>query len=83
MSSQPDAVAAEFDADSLPVRLQFIAGVLDVPFGELSSIGPGYVFDLMQATHGHVEVRAYGRTIGRGELVEVDGRVGVRILTCT
>ena len=61
---------------SLPVKTE-------VPFGELSGIGAGYIFDLKQAAHGHVEIRANGEPIGHGELVEIDGRVGVRILKCT
>ena len=72
-----------FDTDILPVKLQFVAGETEVPFGELCSIGDGYVFDLGQAVRGHVEIRANGTTIGNGELVEVDGRIGVRILKCT
>ena len=83
MSLQKNPAESGFDADSLPVKLQFIAGETEVPFGELSRIVDGYVFDLRQAAQGHVEIRANGKTIGNGELVEVDGRVGVRILKCT
>lgn len=83
MSSPTDAARSGFDADVLPVRLQFVAGEVEIPFGELSRIAPGYVIDLKRAVHGHVEVRANGRAIGTGELVEVDGRAGVRILKCT
>ncbi len=83
MSLQPHAAAAGFDADTLPVKLLFIAGETEVPFGELSGIGAGYIFDLQQAAHRHVEIRANGEPIGHGELVEIDGRVGVRILKCT
>ena len=82
MSRQPDAAAAGFEADTLPVRLLFVAGEIEVPFGELSRIGTGYIFDLKQAANCHVEIRANGKTIGSGELVELEGRIGVRILTC-
>ena len=74
---------SDFNADDLPVSLVFVAGELEVPLRELQRMAPGYVFELPQPVDGHVEVRANGRTIGRGELVEIDGRVGVRILDCT
>lgn len=83
MSSRNSPGESGFDADNLPVKLQFIAGETEVSFGELSSIGDGHVFDLRQAAQRHVEIRANGQTIGHGELVEVEGRVGVRILQCT
>ena len=83
MSAPPSRPENGFDTDILPVKLQFVAGETEVPFGELCSIGDGYVFDLGKAVRGHVEIRANGRTIGNGELVEVDGRIGVRILKCT
>ena len=78
-----DADAGAIDADEIPIRLVFIAGETEIALRELRRIAPGYVFQLQQPVDRHVEVRANGRTIGTGELVEVDGRVGVRLLTCT
>ena len=70
------------DADDIPIRLVFIAGDTEVALRDLQRIAPGYVFKLQQPVDRHVTVRANGKTIGSGELVEVDGRVGVRLLTC-
>ena len=70
------------DVDALPVKLVFVAGETEVPLGRLHDLAPGYVFDLREPVDGHVEVRANGRPIARGELVEIAGRVGVRILEC-
>ena len=69
------------DADDLPIQLVFIAGRTDVALRDLRRIAPGYVFKLRQPADRHVQVRANDKTIGTGELVEVDGRVGVRLLT--
>ncbi|MDE0365540.1 MAG: FliM/FliN family flagellar motor switch protein [Gammaproteobacteria bacterium] len=77
-SESPTAVAAE----DLPIHLVFVAGELEVPLRDLRRIRPGYVFKLHQPPDRHVVVRANGKTIGRGELVDVDGRVGVRLLDC-
>ena len=69
------------DFEDLPVRLVFVAGEMEIPLRELHAAAPGYVFDLHQPVDRHVEIRANGRTVGTGELVDIDGRVGVRVLT--
>lgn len=71
-----------FDADDLAVKLVFTAGEMEVPLRDLRRIVPGYVFELRQPADRHIEVRANGRIIGRGELVDIDGRAGVRLLDC-
>ena len=68
------------NADLLPVRLVFLAGETEIALRDLSRITPGHVFDLGRPVDRHVEVRANGRRIGIGELVEIDRRVGVRML---
>ena len=70
------------DADDLPVQLVFLAGETHIALRDLRQIAPGYVFDLGRPVDRHVEVRANGRRIGIGELVEIDRRVGVRLLKC-
>lgn len=69
------------DVENLPVHMVFVAGEREIPLRELQALAPGYVFDLGQPVDGHVEIRANGRTVGTGELVDVDGRVGVRVLS--
>lgn len=70
------------DTDVLPVQLVFLAGETEVALRDLKQIAPGYIFDLGRPVDHHVEVRANGKRIGIGELVEIDGRVGVRLLKC-
>lgn len=82
MIAQRDFAERGLDADSLPIKLVFVAAEIEVALGELATIGPGYVFELKQAAASHIEIRANGQTIGNGELVEIDGRAGVRILSC-
>ena len=64
------------DTDVLPVNLVFLAGETEVALRDLRRITPGYVFDLGRPVDRHVEVRANGRRIGIGELVEIDRRGG-------
>ena len=70
------------DTDVLPVQLVFLAGQTEVALRDLRQISPGYIFDLGRPVDRHVEIRANGRRIGIGELVEIDRRVGVRLLKC-
>ena len=93
---QPGAVGAGGNADGsdgaqtaigdqfaeLQVDLVFVAGRLQLTVAELQQTQPGHVFDLRQAADRHIEITANGAVIGMGELVEVDGRVGVRVHEC-
>ena len=76
------APGGALDTDVLPVQLVFLAGETEVALRDLRRVTPGYVFDLGRPVDRHVEVRANGRRIGIGELVEIDRRVGVRMLKC-
>ena len=66
----------------LPVDVLFVAGRFNVTLEELQNIQPGYVFDLRKDARQEIEIRANGAEIAKGELVEVDGRTGVRIVEC-
>ena len=68
------------DPDSIPVTLAFEVGRLEVPLGDLRRMGPGFILELGRGAGELVEIAAHGRPIGRGELVEVDGTVAVRIV---
>jgi type III secretion protein Q len=70
--------------DDVPVRVSFDLGTRVVTLGELRAIAPGYTFDLGRELRRAVIVRANGKAIGEGELVDVDGRVGVvvTVLAC-
>ncbi len=68
------------DVDAIPVRLTFDLGERQLTLGELRRLQPGEVFDLHRPlTDGPVMVRANGALVGTGELVEIDGRIGVAL----
>ena len=52
-----------------------------IPLGKLTTLAPGAVLETGVALGGPVELRVQGRTVARGELVDVEGEVGVRILS--
>ncbi len=68
------------DPDAIPITLTFEVGRLEVTLGELRRLGPGSVLQLGRGAGELVTIAAHGRTIGRGELVEVEGAVAVRIV---
>ncbi len=72
--------AEPLDLDAVPVRLTFDLGDRALPLSELRALQPGAIFDLQRPlTDGPVMIRANGALIGTGDLVEVEGRIGVRV----
>ena len=63
----------------LPVQLRFDLGVHEISLAELNKTGVGSVFETGRTPENMVTIRANGATIGRGELVDLDGRTGLRI----
>jgi flagellar motor switch protein FliN/FliY len=71
---------ARVAAEALPVRLTFCAGAVTLPFGKVSDIGPGYVFELDKHLDDRtISVLANDVPIAAGELVTIGDLVGVRI----
>ena len=67
-------------AEELPVTLTAEAGRVDLTVGQLSGLRAGDVLTLPDALLGPVALRAGDRLVARGELVDVEGRRGVRLL---
>jgi len=67
------------DFESLPINLSFDLGERSLKLSELSTLQPGHVFDLGLLASQAVTMRANGVRIGEGELVEIDGRIGVAV----
>ncbi len=66
--------------DSLEVNLRFEVGDLSLSLGELRAIRAGHVFDLAQPLNkSPVRILAHGNVLGKGHLVAVGDRLGVRV----
>ncbi len=65
--------------DKLPVDLVFEVGRLEITAKELTTLQAGFTFLLDRSPTAPVTIRANGRVIGRGELVQVDDRLGVTL----
>jgi type III secretion system YscQ/HrcQ family protein len=77
--SSPAAPISELAADA-PLELCIELARFTMTLRELSALRPGEVLDAGSAVGAHVVLSASGRAIARGELVEVDGSVGMRVL---
>ena len=65
--------------DQLPATLDIELGKLTLSVGALRSLAPGSTLLLAGADPAALEIRCAGQLLGRGEAVDVDGRLGVRI----
>ncbi|VVD93086.1 YscQ/HrcQ family type III secretion apparatus protein [Pandoraea commovens] len=63
----------------LPVELVFVLQRERMTLAELEQLGRTRVLALQPGAEQHVEVRANGTLLARGELVQLDGRLGVEI----
>jgi type III secretion protein Q len=73
-----DKASAE-TIDDLEVRIVFEIGRRDLPLSELQRIRPGYVVELDRPLGLSVDLTVRGQMIGKGELVQIDNTIGVRI----
>jgi len=64
---------------SLPISLEFELGRIKLTFEELQSIGPGSILEVFDGSPLSIAIRSSGHQLGRGEIVEVDGNLGIRI----
>ncbi len=62
-----------------PVVVRVELGAVSLPAREWAELQPGDVLETGHATNEPVILRIAGRAVARGELVSIDGEVGVRI----
>lgn len=68
------------DLGSVPVRLEFVLATHDTDLATLSQIIDGQLIPLADDAAQHIEVRANGKRVARGELVQLDEQLGVELL---
>lgn len=64
----------------LPVKVSLELASVEMPLGELSGMGEGDVIALDRMVGEALDIRINGALLGKGEVVEVGGRYGVRLL---
>ncbi|MBV8808613.1 MAG: type III secretion system cytoplasmic ring protein SctQ [Acidobacteriaceae bacterium] len=63
----------------LPVRVHIVLSQLEMTFAELNKLRPGSIVELDREKSESVQLAVNGKIAGTGELVEIEGRLGVRI----
>lgn len=67
-------------AGDVPVELVVELARFELPLAELAGLAPGEVLATGRALGERVLLRAGERVVAVGELVEVEGEIGVRVL---
>ncbi|MGH8809750.1 MAG: FliM/FliN family flagellar motor switch protein, partial [Noviherbaspirillum sp.] len=65
--------------DAVAVTLDFELGKARMLLRDLRTLGVGAIVAVKGGSPASIAIRAGGQTLGRGEAVDVDGRLGVRI----
>jgi type III secretion system YscQ/HrcQ family protein len=63
----------------LPVRIHVVLSQIELSLKDLEGLTDGSVIQLDEEHPGAVQLVANSRVLGEGELVEIDGRLGVQI----
>ena len=74
----PDSVP---DLSQLPVRIHVILAEKELTFPEASGLASGTILELDCEKTGAVSLAINGKVMGQAQLVEVEGRLGVKILS--
>jgi type III secretion protein Q len=76
--SEPVVSAASLE--EVPLKIVFDLGDIELSIADLKALVPGQVINLARDPGNAVRVSVNGRRIGAGEIVEIEGRLGVRII---
>jgi len=67
--------------DDIPVLLTFTAGQTSLAVRELLSLSVGQIVDLHCPASTRVTISTHGQVIGFGELIDIEGRLAVEIMS--
>ncbi len=67
-------------SEDVPVHLVAVLGKKKISLKDLLKLKVGHTLDLERAPNEFVDLVANGKVIARGELVEIDGKLGVRVI---
>lgn len=64
---------------NVPIHLSFSLGTLRMPIANIMQLQEGSVIELHKSTPAQVNIYANSKLIGTGDVVEIDGKLGVQI----
>ena len=80
-ASPPEDIQSAELLNDIPLQIAVELARVPISAEEVVSLKIGQVIDLNKVTGEPVELSVNGKVVGRGELVEVEGHLGVRILS--
>ena len=80
-TSAPDEPLSPTELESLPIQVSFEVGRQTLDWHSLTSLQPGSLLDLATPLDGEVRIVSNGQQLGIGRLVDIQGRLGVRVET--
>ena len=75
-STAPRSLAALHD---IPVKVQAVLGGASMPIEQLLSMSAGAIVELDRRVGEPIDVMVNGRLVARGELVLIDGSLGITL----
>ena len=76
----PDQVQDDLSGlSAVSVTLDFELGQVRMLLGEMRALGAGTILTLTGGSPSSIAIRSAGHILGRGEAVDVNGRLGIRI----
>ena len=79
MSEQIDQRIDDGSVDDLEIDIKFELGRAQMPLRQLQHLADGSVIPLERDFTSPVDVVIGGKRVGEGEIVDIDGRIGVRL----
>jgi type III secretion protein Q len=79
-SNEEEADRAAADLDTVPVTLNFELGKARMTLGDIRTLAPGAIVPFTDGTPASIAIRSGGRLLGRGEVVDVQGQLAIRIV---
>lgn len=79
-AQQEHGGADEAALDQVPLTLVFELGRIGLPLAEVRALAPQTILTLDDGGPRAIAIVCGGRTVGRGEAVDVDGVLGIRII---
>jgi type III secretion system YscQ/HrcQ family protein len=77
--SMTEPVSNGLDIDALPVQIAVIIARKELPYGEIRRLAEGEILPLERGWSGPVDIALNGKILGKGELVDVDGTLAVKL----
>jgi len=74
------AASGKPEIGALPLRIHVVLGEKEFTLAEVQSLSPGSIVELEASKADPVRLMVNGKILGEGELVDVDGKLAVRVL---